>query len=131
MKKQYALPAVQVTDEATGEQVTQPKYVDNPGVNGYSSALIPAPDGFPGTTTDGGQIFICTVDAPQSVHDSANAQSDLWTIGTEADDDVTPQQAADYLNQEFRPQNFTELKEALGDEYRDLSAGEWQEQLGI
>lgn len=126
----FAFPAVEDT-EPDGDTFHRPKYVDDDRVEGYNSALIPAPDGFPGTATPGGQIYIVAVTATQDALDAAKAQSDVWSIGNESGDDVTPTQAADYLNQHFRPQTLAELKEALGDDYRDLSPSEWFERLGL
>lgn len=137
----YALPAVEDTDP-TGETFHRPKYVDDTRVDGYNSALIPAPGGFPGTTTPGGQIFVAAVDATQAAHDDAAAQSDVWSIGNDSGDDVTPEEAADYLNDHFRVDlsgiddpdvvaAFETLLDQLGPEYRRLSASEWFERLGL
>ena len=131
VRKVYALPPTTVTDEATGEDIQIPKYTDNPDVDGFNTATVPAPDGWPGATTSDGKVFVASIEATQAVHDNAKGLSDVWLIEDSADGDVTPSQAANFLNQEFRPQNFAELKEALGDEYRDLSGEEWFEKLGL
>lgn len=131
VQKMYVLPPTEVEDDATGEMITIPKYMDNPDVDGFNTATVPAPESWPGATMDNGDVFIAKVEATQAVHDSASGLTDVWSIGTGTGDDVTPDQAADFLNQKFRPQNFAELKEALGDEYRDLTGQEWIEQLGL
>jgi hypothetical protein len=139
-KKVIALPAEEFTDPSTGEQANRPKYTDRADVQGYNSALIPAPDTFPGTSTPAGEIFVAAVTADQSAIDDAQAAPDVWTIGNDTQDDVTPEQAAQFLNDEFRvdPSTITDaatadaIRKIIRDtELEPLTADEWFEQLGV
>lgn len=139
-QKVIALPAESYTAD-TGDTGYRPKYTDDSRVDGYNSALIPAPSGFPGNSTPSGQIFIANVTATQGAIDDAQAASDVWSIGNDTGDDVTPSQAADYLNDEFRvvPSNISDAavrdaveKIVAGDrDLEPLTADEWFEQLGL
>lgn len=138
----YVLPPTTVEDPDTGEDVTRPKYMGRDDVEGYNGSLIPAPGSWPGATTSGGDVFLAGVTAEQTAHDAAQDASDVWLIGTMTGADVSPSDAAEYLNNHFRVdlsgiddadvvRAFEELLDLLGPEYRRLSAEEWANRLGI
>ena len=138
VRRFYALPPTEVTDETTGEQITIPKYTDNENVSKANTASIPAPDNQLILDTlgvnAGDTIFLAMVRAEDTFLDDAEQNvGDIVRVTESATPavSVTPDAAADYLNQKFRPQSLEELKEALGEEYADLSADQWAERLGL
>lgn len=126
----YVLPPTTVTDEATGEDMTVPKYTDRDDVDFTGGSLVPAPQAWLDAghaTTENGEVYVVTVRAPESVHGQAAGQADAWRIGQSGD--VTPRQAADYLNGTFRPSSLDDPE--LPEDYRHLGPGEWAERLGL
>jgi hypothetical protein len=140
--KVYVLPVVQTTDSTTGEEVSQPKYVDRKDVEGFNGSLISKPPDFPGFSNVSGQVYVASVTAEEPIHDEAIIDVDTWLVGESERSTVTPEQLAEYLNDEFRidlsgiteqavVQAFEELSEQLGPEYRRLTPEEWANRLGF
>jgi hypothetical protein len=137
--KAYVLPVIEV--ENPEETTVQPKYTDRDTVQGWNGSLISAPDGFPGDTTSDGEVYFAGITAEESVHDDAIDDLDTWLIGNSVESDVTPEETAGYLNDEYRldlsgiPEDITsafeELLDQLGPKYRRLTADEWAEQLNL
>jgi len=115
---------------ATGERVTRPKGLERDGVEGFNSSLVPAPDIWPAGTTDDGEVYLALVTAGPTAHEELQSLSGVFLI--DENGDVTPEQAATYLNTQYRAQTFDELKELLGDDwerYRPLGWSEWLDEL--
>jgi len=146
----FVLPAEEYVEDATGGTAYRPKYIDDDRFGGYNSALIPAPDTFPGMSTPSGQVFVAAVTATQAAIDDIVTATDVWAVGRGqnpdvglSDDaaDVAAGQVADYLNGEFRvdPSKISDdaTRDAIRKVVRDdtslepLTADEWFERLGI
>jgi hypothetical protein len=140
----YVLPAVEGTDDTTGETYHDMKYRNAAAVVRVEHvALVPAPGSFPGTATPDGKVYLASITADEADHATIGGSiDDGWAVGTGPEDDVTPEQARDYLNAALRPQSAVELVrrefgadwetvKASREEYRDLSVAEWMAHFGF